>query len=392
MNSNGHKMKKHVFVYCEKWQPGGIQVIQAKLAERLQGEAWQFDLAVSEQDTDMFVDDIQNAGAKFIVTLPRKYKGPIRRILANACALYPLLRNGHYDICHFNVCQGVEMVYLFVAMLAGVPVRIAHCRNNGIGAGGKLRGLKILAHEVCKRVFGECATVRIANSDLAAKWMFLPRQIKRGDVLLMDNGIDTERFAFSQAVRERTRRALGVEEGFLIGHIGHFSYQKNHEWVLRVFSAYLKKHAEAKLLLVGTGELEQSVRAQAERLGIESRILFYGATKDVAPLLCAMDVFLFPSRFEGFGNVLIEAQTTGLPCVVSADVIPERVHLLKNYKTVSLRESAETWAAAIEQVTQEDTQKRQSHGDEISKMGLDISSMADRIRTVYIHASEERKP
>ena len=87
MNSNGHKMKKHVCVYCEKWQPGGIQVIQAKLAERLQGEAWQFDLAVSEQDTDMFVDDIQNAGAKFIVTLPRKYKGPIRRILANACAL-----------------------------------------------------------------------------------------------------------------------------------------------------------------------------------------------------------------------------------------------------------------------------------------------------------------
>ena len=128
-----------VFWYCEKWQPGGIQAVQVNLLEHMDTEGIRFDIVTSESETDIFDERLAAAGARRIVSLSRRYGGPGMRTLANIFALRRLIRDGQYDAVHFNVCHGVEMIYLFWAWLYRVPLRIVHCRNNGIGSGGKLR-------------------------------------------------------------------------------------------------------------------------------------------------------------------------------------------------------------------------------------------------------------
>ena len=143
-----------VFWYCEKWQPGGIQAVQVNLLEHMDTRRIQFDVVTSESDTDIFDHRLEAVGVRRMVSLNGTHSGPGRRTLANIFALRRLIREGQYDAVHFNACHGVEMIYLFWAWLYRVPLRIAHSRNNDIGAGGKMRPVKLMCHELCKRVFG----------------------------------------------------------------------------------------------------------------------------------------------------------------------------------------------------------------------------------------------
>ena len=167
-----------VFWYCEKWQPGGIQRVQANLLPYFDPKEIQFDLAFSEDDTALFDESIRAAGARKLVTLNKRYTSPGKRTLANFFAVRKILRDGHYDAVHFNACHGVELMYLFWAWFYRVPIRIIHARNNGIGAGGKSRPVKVLAHKACKHLFGCMANVRLANSELCARWLFSAADVR----------------------------------------------------------------------------------------------------------------------------------------------------------------------------------------------------------------------
>lgn len=370
-----------VFWYCEKWQPGGIQRVQANLLPYFDPKEIQFDLAFSEDDTALFDENIRAAGARKLVTLDRRYTSPGKRTLANFFAVRRILRDGHYDAAHFNACHGVELTYLFWAWVYRVPVRIVHARNNGIGAGGKSRPVKIAAHKVCKHLFGWMANGRLANSDLSARWLFSASDMWKGRVRILKNGIDAKRFAFDPAGRKETRKALHLENAFVVGHVGHFSYQKNHGFLLEIFSEITKREPSARLLLVGIGEGEAAVREQAERLGIKDRVIFYGAAKRVAPLLWAMDAFVFPSRFEGCGNALLEAQAAGLPCFASRGVIPEAVAVTPLLHWLPLSDSPAAWAEQV--LSQADETPRQPYAAEIMKAGFDLAAMAESLKSIY---------
>lgn len=368
-----------VFWYCEKWQPGGIQAVQVNLLRHM--PEIQFDIVVSEDDTDLFDQRLADAGARKLVTLNRRYSGPGMRTLANFFAVSRLLRTGGYDVAHFNACHGVELMYVFWAWLHRIPMRIVHCRNNDIGAGGRSRKLKIACHEICKRLFGWCANVRLANSDLAAKWLFTARQHRLGKVRVLKNGVDCSRFVFNAAVREQVRGELGLKNAFVVGHIGHFSYQKNHAFLLEIFAELKKQVPSAKLLLIGEGDGEAAARQQAEALGIAQDVLFYGVTNDIPSLLWAMDAFVLPSRFEGFGNVLIEAQAAGLRCFASRGVIPQAVRVTDNLTWLSLDDPPRTWAKAISGCASPYPHKDDTA--DIARSGYDISSMAAELTALY---------
>lgn len=378
-----------VFWYCEKWQPGGIQAVQVNLLEHMDTDSIRFDIVTSESQTDLFDQRLAAVGARRIVSLGRHYAGPGMRTLANIFALRRLIRDGQYDAVHFNACQGVEMIYLFWAWLYRVPLRIAHCRNNGIGAGGRLRPVKVLCHEIGKRVFGGCANVRLANSDLAAKWLYTPRRIARGEVAILRNGIDAMRCRFNPDRRAAIRRELSLEDRFVLGHVGHFNYQKNHLFLIRVFSELVRMVPNAVLLLIGAGEGEQAVREEVRRLHLESRVLFYGVTDDVPAMMWAMDAFALPSRFEGFGNVLIEAQAAGLPCFASEGVIPQAVRVCDTLRFIPLSSGPAAWAQQIAAAAK--PYEREDGTQAVISAGYDISCMARTLEALYRQGAPEGK-
>lgn len=370
-----------IFWYCEKWQPGGIQAVQTNLLGHMDTQRLHFDIVSSEADTEIFDERISSAGARRLVSLSREYDGAGERTLANIFALRKMIRDGHYDVVHFNACHGVELVYMFWAWLYRVPVRIAHCRNNDIGAGGRMRPVKILCHRLCKHLFGACANVRLANSDLAAAWLYTAADLRKGNVQILKNGIDAKKYAFDPAKRAEVRARYGLDGRFVVGHVGHFSYQKNHEFLLHVFAEVAKREQDAVLLLIGAGDGEESVRGQVQQLGLTQRVVFAGVTDDVPAMMCAMDVFVLPSRFEGFGNVLIEAQASGLPCFASAGVIPQAAKVCENLQWISLDAGADQWAKEIAE--RGSGCERRSRVQDVAEAGFTIEAMAAELEKIY---------
>ena len=373
--------KIRVCWYCEKWQPGGIQAIQVNLLQHMDLNRIYMDIVISEDDTSLFDDKLNELGIHKVVTLNKQYKNPGRRVLANIFAFGKLIKKSKYDVVHLNVCHGVELIYCFWAWFYRVPVRIVHCRNNDIGAGGYSRKVKIFCHNICKRILKNCATVKLANSELAAEWLYTQNDIKTHQVRIIQNGIDAQRYFYDSKKRKQMREELHLGNKFVIGHVGHFNYQKNHEFLLAVFKEILKRNTEAVLLLVGTGENQKYIEELAWEYGIASQVIFYGVTNDIPAIMMAMDVFVFPSRFEGFGNVLMEAQACGLKCFASDAVIPKTVQVTENIVWISLEESYQVWAKKI--LSEGVIYERKSYVEAVIASGYDISTMADTLEKIY---------
>ena len=375
------KGKIRVCWYCEKWQPGGIQAVQVNLLSHMDLSNIRMDVVVSEDDTSLFDEKLNAFGVRKIVTLNERYSSPARRVFANIFAFGSLIRKEKYDVVHLNVCHGVELIYCFLAWLYRVPVRIVHCRNNDIGAGGRSRKIKLFCHEICKRVFHGCATIKLANSDLAASWLYTKSDLRRRQVRIIRNGIDSRRYEFRPEIREKIRHELGVEKNFVVGHIGHFNYQKNHEFLLKIFQEILVRCPGAVLLLVGEGEKKGEIEALTQKYKISNHVIFYGVTNDVPAVMMAMDVFVFPSRFEGFGNVLVEAQACGLRCFASRGVIPEAVRITDNLTWIGLDESYSVWAEKI--LSTGLWYERKNYVKAVINSGYDIADMAKTLESIY---------
>ena len=171
---------------------------------------------------------------------------------------------------------------------------------------------------------------------------------------VLPDGIDCSRFAFNTGVRDEVRKAYGLEGKFVVGHVGHFNPAKNHRKILSVFNKVCLRRSDAILLLVGEGELEHDVRQFTKELGLEKHVIFAGAHKDVERYYQAMDVFLFPSRYEGFGMAMIEAQTGGLSCVAS-DVVPLDTNVDGRTVFLPLEEKDDVWAEKVIEAPKRDT-------------------------------------
>lgn len=247
--------------------------------------------------------------------------------------LAKVIKKGNYDIIHCHGNSATLAVELIVAKLYKVKVRIAHCHNSTCD--------HRIAHNVLKPLFQFSYTHGFACSKKAGNWLFGSKPFT-----VIHNGIPVKNFYYKEDVRKQYRKALGYEEKKVIGHIGHFSYQKNHEFLIQVFSKLYKKDDNYRLLLIGDGDLLGEAKNQVKELGLDSAVCFYGETLEVSNLLQAMDIFVFPSRFEGLGIVVIEAQTSGLPCIVS-DAIPIEAKVTDIIHYLSLDDSYDTWADKV---------------------------------------------
>ena len=214
------------------------------------------------------------------------------------------------------------------------------------------------------------SNVRFAPSKVAADFLFGDNS----DVQILRNGISIENFIFHSSLRNRYRDELAINESLVVGHIGRFSKQKNHKFLLEIFKEITYCQQNSLLCLVGTGELKDEIKKYAVQLGVIDKVLFLGIRKDVPHVMMAMDVMIFPAFYEGMPNVVIEAQTTGLPCLVS-DTITEECKVTDKVEFLSLTNSAVEWANKSLSMINNDT-KREDYDGKMKAAGYDIKDGA----------------
>lgn len=232
-----------------------------------------------------------------------------------------LFRRERYDFVHIHADTANKlMVSGLAARAAGIKNIILHSHSSGID--GNRRWMKEAIHKICRRALPLIGTRFVACSNLASQWMFV-KSVRIREVTIINNGIDLERFKYDESIRRAVRERLGIGDALLIGHVGRYAYQKNHEYLIAIMKALKGSGAECRMLFVGSGPLREDIEKLAEAEGVKDSIIFYGVSLHVEQLLDAMDVFVLPSRFEGLPIVGIEAQASGLRTIYSDNITRE---------------------------------------------------------------------
>lgn len=268
---------------------------------------------------------------------------------------------------HFHYSNGF---YCMLAFFAGIKERITNSHfNEGYR---NTHFYKKLFSELLIKLF---ANKRIATSNEAGKTLYgkMPYSI-------IYCGIDVNKFAYNETDRKQIRKNLNIEENFVVGHIGRFEHQKNHNFLIDIFNEILKQKKNAILLSIGEGPLEKEIKEKVKSLNIEPKVKFLGVREDVNKLYQAMDCFILPSFFEGFGIVNIEAQCSGLPVFVS-DGVPDEVNIC-NTKKISLKRTAKQWADVILENIKNIERKDCSFI--LKQAGFDIKDTVKQIEEVYL--------
>lgn len=367
--------KKRICCYCERWESGGIESFLFNMYSRLDPEKIEIDIAAAELRESVFTDSLREKGVYFY-----ELSGSQRNVPANHRLFRALLRRRHYDVLHLNAFHGLSLAYLKIARECGVPVRIAHSHNTALRR-SVAKPLKLLLHDAARRRYAPCATELWACSKAAASFLFPKRLLAQKGFRFIPNGIDVERFRFDPEGRAAVRKELGISgETLVVGNVGRLCYQKNQMFLLDVFAELVKKRPESRLLLVGEGEDKKRLQARCASLGIAEKVIFYGTTDHVERLLWAMDVFVFPSRFEGLSVAAVEAQAAGLP-VLCSDRVSEEAHVAEICRFFCLKDSEKAWAKAIFNLIKECDRKKAA--EKVKKAGFSIDEVAAKIQRIW---------
>lgn len=273
-------------------------------------------------------------------------------------------------------------IYLPIAGKSGVPLTIAHARSAGVDPGPKGWLTRLLRRNLWKK-----ADLCLTCSRMAGEAVFGKARSDAGKVQTIPNAIDAEAFAFSATRREKKRQELGIApEEFVIGHVGRFGHMKNHDFLLEVFAHVCRQLPSSRLLLVGEGGLMEEMKQKAADLGVADRVIFAGNQAGVADYDMAMDFFVFPSIFEGLPGSVIEAQATGLRCLVSDSVTPE-VLITPLAEAMPLGQGAKKWA---DHVLIKRNYVRGRMTEEVRRAGFDVLDQVKTLEEIYLQGMSKR--
>ena len=284
--------------------------------------------------------------------------------------LFKFFKKHKYDIVHIN--SGAFFFTFQVAIickLRRIKKIVVHSHNTH-----NIIGLKKVLIKLLSPLYRKMIDVKLTCSTEAAKSLFT----KTEDVVVLKNGIDIEKFKFNENARVEYRKKLEIEEKIVYGHVGRFEIQKNHEFLIDLFYELQKKQDDAVLLLVGNGTLEQYIKDKVHNLNIDNKVIFLGFRDDINILLNCMDIFIFPSLYEGLPVTIIEAQTSGLPVFVS-NGISEETKINHNFYKINSFDVGQ-WISSILNI--ELSERTNSYKDTI-KAGYDIKDTCKSLERIY---------
>ena len=356
---------------------GGIEAFLMNVYRHIDRERLQFDFMVHRPDKGLYEDEITSYGGKIYRT-PKFH--PLK-MHAFRTSIEDIIRSHpEYKVIHCHT--ELNLWPLRYAHRLGVPVRIAHRHN-----AKTIVNLKYFFFLYEQMFLKRHCTDMFMCSTPAGEWAYGKKAVQSGQVKMINNGIETDRFHFDEAVRAECRRELGLTDEIAVGHVGRFDVPKNHSYLIDIFKIMHEKDPKTVLLLVGAeqGPIRNNMIKKVHDLGLDDCVKFLGVRTDVNRIYQAMDIFVFPSLWEGLPLTGVEAQTAGLPVLMS-DVITDEAVLVPTVKKKALDDGAESWAdAALELYA---GHQRRDYAPEVKKAGFDIQTTADWLQEFYITKTE----
>ena len=348
---------------------GGLETMLMNYYRNIDRDKVQFDFLVHRNFVTDYDREIESLGGR-IYRLPRLNPLDIGYLkkLDSFFADHKEYRIVH---SHLDCMSGIPLKY---AAKNGIHVRIAHAHNSS-----QTKDYKYLAKKVFMRSIPKYATELFACGHEAGKWMFGSIEFT-----VLNNAIDAERYAYDEKKRKEIRAELNIPENALvIGHVGRFAPPKNHTFIVDLFDRITKMRNDSVLLLVGDGDLKAGIEEKVKKLGLSDKVVFTGLRSDVDRLLQAMDVFLFPSVYEGLPLSIIEAQAAGLPCLIS-DKVPDECRITDCVQQLSLDDPIEIWIQAV--LNAGGTERKETL-TLIRNAGYDIKTNAVKLQDYYLKRS-----
>lgn len=369
--------KTKILFFVDRMRTGGIQILLVNLVKAFDREKYSFDVLLLDDGTEYPMEkDIVETGAKLYkldgiwLNVPTDY-------LRYKKSIDQFFKEHHdYDVVHMHSSSKNYFVLKY-AKKYGIPIRIAHSHNTDFQTHNMA---KVLVGNILKSKLIEYSTDYLACSRIAGEWLYGKKMVDAGKVQIIKNGVDLERYKYDSKVRENKRNELGVNDRVVIGNVGRFVPQKNHSLLLDIFAEIRRMEPRAVLILAGIGELMDTMKEKSKTLGIENDVKFLGFRTDVNELTQAMDLFLMPSLYEGFPVTAVEAQASGLPCVLSGTITREAA-LLDETVYIDLNKPVRDWAKqALNCIGKS---KREESSAILKDKGFDINDMSESLACIY---------
>ncbi|WP_368646144.1 glycosyltransferase family 1 protein [Alkalibacterium putridalgicola] len=323
-----------------------------------------FDFVVHSEKEGAYEKEAKELGAK-IYRVPQ-YNGKNHLAYKKAWRSF-FDAHPEYDIIHGHV-RSTANIYLAIADSHGLKtIAHSHSISSGSGVSGFVKTL------MQKRI-RKTADQFLACSNEAGLWLFGDEVVEQPNFHVMNNAIEGQKYIYNEEIRNQWRNKLALNDHLVIGHLGRFHESKNHIRLLELFSSIHEVIPHAKLMLIGDGELSEQIKEKTEELNLSDHVLFMGSRNDAHELLQAMDVFLFPSKYEGLGIAVVEAQASSLPCVVS-DTVPDEAVYTKLVTSVNLDEPDSVWVKQIEKAANLERKSRVTLED-LKEAHYDIAEIA----------------
>ena len=284
--------------------------------------------------------------------------------------------NHKYKIVHCHL-DALSTFLLKSAKKNKIPIRIAHSR-----IANHTNGLKGLLQEISKIPVKKYTTHNFACSKAAGKWLFGEKALKENKVTIINNAIQTEKFVFDSQIRQKIRNDLNISNKFVLGHVGRFDYQKNHDFLIEIINKLHKKNPNIILLLIGEGKLEKAIKEKVKKYNLEEYVKFLGVREDVPDLLQAMDLFLLPSHYEGLPGVAVESQAAGLITLLSDQITPE-TKITNLVEFLSIKNGVDPWVDRILYYSK--GYERSNQRQALIDAGYDARQVAKWLENFYIN-------
>lgn len=356
---------------------GGAENMIMNLYRKIDHNIIQFDFVVHTQAHCAFDNEILELGGK-IYRVPR-YKG-INHIKYMQAWHRFFKEHTEYVIVHSHL-RSTASLFLPIAKKHDIFTIIhSHSTSDGTTFKSFIKG----GFEWPLRYI---ADYFIACSTNAGLWLFGSKIVNGQNFAVLQNAIDIDRFTFKPEVRSKVRHELNLDNKIVIGHVGRFCAAKNHTFLINIFASFLSNNKNAILILVGDGVLKKKCEDYCKSLGIEHLVLFTGIRDDIDQLMQAMDIIVFPSVYEGYPVTLVEAQASGIPCVIS-NAITSDVAITENTKSLSLAEGLDNWLAAMQHLL---FLPRKDNSNILKEKGYDINMSVTWLTNLYLSKANKRK-